>query len=494
MLQRFFSFAFFKSAGENIPTIVSINITVFIGLIAVAWWLGHDPYAELKLRVPGMDGQPDRVEQIITENVNIGEYWESFDGVPANMAGEWPQFRGRQSDNISTENIKFRDQWNLKSPDILWSIDLGEGHAGPAVKNGRVYLLDYDEEKQSDALRCFSLADGKEIWRRSYHVKVKRNHGMSRTIPAVTDQYVVTIGPRCHVMCVSAVNGDFLWGLDLEKDFGTETPFWYTGQCPIIDDTVAVIAPAGEIMMMGVHCRTGDVVWKTPNPNGWGMSHVSIMPMVLNGRRMFVYSAIGGIVAVSAETENRGEILWETPLWTHSVLAPSPVILDDGRIFLTAGYGAGSMMLKVSESEGEYTIEKLQEYKPKTGMASEQQTALYYKGHLFAIQPKDAGELREQFVCYNPDDCTRLIWSSGETNRFGLGPYMIADNKIFILNDDGLLTIIEASTRKYNKLAQFQVLQGHDAWAPLALAGGRMLLRDSKRMVCIDLSESDLLT
>ena len=33
-----------------------------------------------------------------------------------------------------------------------------------------------------------------------------------------------------------------LWGLDLEREYETTTPFWYTGQCPLIDRGVAVIA------------------------------------------------------------------------------------------------------------------------------------------------------------------------------------------------------------------------------------------------------------
>ena len=56
---------------------------------------------------------------------------------------------------------------------ILWSVnDLGEGYAGAAVANGRVYVLDYDEVREADSLRCFSLDDGKEIWRRWYGVRM----------------------------------------------------------------------------------------------------------------------------------------------------------------------------------------------------------------------------------------------------------------------------------------------------------------------------------
>ena len=46
-----------------------------------------------------------------------------------------------------------------------------------------------------DFCTAHSLKDGSEIWRFAYPVPVKRNHGMSRTLPAVTDEYIVSIGP-----------------------------------------------------------------------------------------------------------------------------------------------------------------------------------------------------------------------------------------------------------------------------------------------------------
>ena len=64
-----------------------------------------------------------------------------------------------------------------------------------------VYASDYLEEDKADALRCFSLISGEELWQRKYSVHVKRNHGMSRTVPAINDKYVVTMGPKGHVMC-----------------------------------------------------------------------------------------------------------------------------------------------------------------------------------------------------------------------------------------------------------------------------------------------------
>jgi outer membrane protein assembly factor BamB len=36
-------------------------------------------------------------------------------------------------------------------------------------------------------------------------------------------------------------------------------------------------------------------------------------------------------------------------------------------------------------------------------------------------------------------------------------------------------------------MGQKHILDGHDAWGPMALAGGLLVLRDSTRMVCVDL-------
>lgn len=471
--------------------LVAVPVLVFCGwaaLLLLSRWLSVGPMHQLSRSLPGMDGGPPESERAKSEelDVELAGTLETFDGIPSDLPGSWPRFRGVDFDNIFKGDEKLADNWPARGPEILWSVELGEGHAAPAVLNGCVYLFDYDETARADALRCFSLADGKEIWRRAYELPAKRNHGLSRTIPAVTEDYIVTIGPRCHVSCVETGTGGFRWGIDLQKEYGTAEPLWFTGQCPLIDNGMAILAPGGpDALLVAVECETGKVAWKTPNPNGWKMSHSSIMPLTLHGEEMYVYAAVGGLVGVS----KAGRLLWQVP-WNASVIAPSPVAVGGDRIFITGGYGSGSLMVQVEKTAEGYGARVLAKHGPKDWLASEQQTPILYDNLLYGIMPKDAGSLKQQFVCYDPDS-GELVWSSGKTHRFGLGPFFLADGKFYVLDDDGTLTMLALSKTGYEQLAQHKVLDGHDAWGPIALAGTRMLLRDSTRMVCIEVGEKE---
>lgn len=457
-------------------------------LILFFWWLLIDPTRQFAESLPGEDNR-SADSSLVSEVVNIGENFQLFGTYSSNSKASWLRFRGSDYDNIVKNSIPLKNSWAASEPEILWSVGLGEGHAGPAVYEGNVYLMDYDEDKREDALRCFSLEDGKELWRRSYKVNMKRNHGMSRTVPAVTADYVLTVGPRCHVMAVQRQTGDLLWGMDMVQQYQAEVPLWFTGQCPMIDNGKAILAPGGTVLMVAVDMATGKVLWETPNPGNLKMSHSSVMPWTFNGKKMYVYSAVGGIVGISAEGDDEGKILWQSTAWNHSVVAPAPICFPDGKVFLTAGYGAGSMMIKVTSSGADYKVDVLKEFTPKDGMACEQQTPVMWKGLMYGIQPKDAGPLRNQLVCVSPDDVTKIIWTSGKEGRFGLGPFLIADNKMFVLSDDGTLTMIKPDSKKYVQIAQKKLFDGHDAWAPMALVDGRLLLRDANTMYCVNISQ-----
>jgi outer membrane protein assembly factor BamB len=468
-----------KKAGLAKTTYLIPGALGLLALVAFALWFGRGTDKPLALRVPGTDQAPGSEGGTGTNAVLAGKLVPS-DGQPANLPGAWPQFRGPNRNGASTETTALARTWQPGQPRELWGIDVGDGYAGAVVLNGRVYLMDYDREKKQDALRCLSLADGREIWRFAYPVAVKRNHGMSRTTPAVTDKVVVAMGPKCNVVCLDSVTGELRWGLDLVRQFGTTVPPWYAGQCPLMDKGAVILAPGGkDALLLALDSQTGKVLWQTPNPHGWKMTHSSVMPMDVGGERMYVYCANKGVVGVSAKD---GAILWETTDWKISIATvPSPLILEGGRIFLTGGYDAGSLMLQLSR-EGERFVPRTV-FKLAAGVfGATQHTPVLYDNHLYGVRADG------KFVCLTLEG--KPVWASGSGQQFGLGSFILADGLVFAMNDAGLLRLIEATPEKYVLLAQAQVLQGRESWGPLALAGGRLIVRDLTRMVCLDVASS----
>jgi len=461
--------------GPAKTTFLLPGALALLALVVLALWFGRGTDKPLTLRVPGTDQAPGSEGGAGTNAVLTGKLVRA-DGQAADLPGAWAQFRGPNRDGVSTEATALARSWQAGQPRELWGIDVGDGYAGAVVLNGRVYVMDYDALKKQNALRCLSLADGREIWRYAYSGAVKRNHGMSRTTPAVTDKLVVAMDPKCRVVCLDSVTGELRWGLDLVRQFGTTVPPWYAGQCPLIDKETVILAPGGKnALLLALDSQTGKVLWQTPNPHGWKMTHSSVMPMEFGGERMYVYCANKGVVGVSAKD---GAILWETTDWKISIATvPSPLILDGGRIFLTGGYDAGSLMLQL-QKDGERFVPRTVFKLPAGVFGATQHTPVLHDNRIYGVRADG------KFVCLTLEG--KPVWASGSGQQFGLGSFILADGLIFAMNDAGLLRLIEATPERYVLLGQAQVLKGRESWGPLALAGGRLIARDLTRMVCLE--------
>ncbi len=455
-------------------------LPALLGAVAVAvlaYWLWPRNHAELTLRIPGTDLGPDSGTGAGAGNPVLRGQLQPGSGRPSNLPGTFPQFRGVDRNGLATVPEPLARSWAPGQPSQLWSVPVGEGYAGPVVWEGRVYLMDYDQTQQRDALRCLSLEDGREIWRYSYPVKIKRNHGISRTVPAIQSNLVVAIGPKCSVVCLDARTGELKWGLDMVRRFGTTIPPWYTGQCPLIDKHRVILAPGGpQALLAAVNLHTGEIEWTSPNPRAWKMTHSSVMAGDLAGQRTFVYCASGGVAGIDPE----GVSLWDTTEWKIGIATvPSPLLIGPDRVFLSGGYNAGSLMLQIQDQAGKFATHILFRLDPKIFGAT-QHTPVLYQNHIYGIEPE--GEC----VCLDLDG--RPLWSSGPNLRFGLGPFLLVNDLLYVLNDSGLLSLISASPDRFELLGQAKVLEGRECWGPMAIAGDRLLVRDLQTLACLSVA------
>jgi outer membrane protein assembly factor BamB len=448
---------------------------VVCALLLALWWMGGADRS-LQLRLPNTDRAATdagaRLNPAAAGLLVLGS------GTPAADSGTWPQFRGPDRTGISAETKRLAHSWSDGGPRELWGAVCGEGYAGAAVRNGRVYLMDYDGGRKKSALRCLSAADGREIWRYEYPLPLKRNHGVTRTVPTLAGTRVVAMDSLCNVVCADAESGKVVWTLNLVREFGATVPPWYAGQCPLVDGGSVILGVGGtNALVVSVELATGKVIWKSPNPRGWKMTHSCVTPMEFNGRRQYVYCGSGGVCGVAADD---GTPLWDTTEWKISIAnVPAPLALGDGRIFLCGGYNAGAAMLQLKADQGRIAASMAFRLPPDVFGAT-QHTPIVLGDHLYGVRPNG------QFACL--DFNGHVAWASPAEASFGLGSFLLADGVFYVLNDNGRLTSFEATPAQCRKLGETQILTGMESWAPMALVNGKLYARDFTKLACFDLT------
>lgn len=396
--------------------------------------------------------------------------------MPAAHGADWPQFRGPARDNISKETGLLR-QWPASGPKVLWTVPVAQGYAGAAIVGGRVYHHDYDEAKNEWGVYCRSLSAGKVIWSYKEARVIRPNHAITRTVPAVDGKYVFSLDPKFGLHCLDARTGKQLWARNLVTEYKTVIPPWYNGQNPLMEEDRIIIATGGEAIMVALDKATGKEIWRTPNPGKLVLSHASVMPAVLGGVKQYLWGTLNGPLGVSAKD---GKLLWEYPRKFNVTVAPSPLAVDGQRVFMTASYDAGSVMVRVQSNGGSFRAESVFDMR-NNEWNSEVHTPIVYKGHLFAVGKKRRG----LFTCLNFDG--QEVWTSDDKASFDLGSFLLADGMFFVLDGKtGMLRLVEANVTAYKELASAQVLSGPDVWGPMALSDGKLVLRDLTKMVCLD--------
>lgn len=403
---------------------------------------------------------------------------------------DWPQYMGPDRNGISAET-GLMHAWPAEGPAVLWTTPLGEGFAGPAIANGEVYILDRVENK-TDILRCLSFENGTELWNISYDAPGTVGHNGSRTAPTVDDKYVYTVGLMGNFLCTDRKTHQVKWQKNLVTDFGSELPRWGVAQCPLLYKDVVIVCPqAPDAFTVAYDRETGDIRWKTPSPGLAG--YVSPVIATLDGvEQLVVVSASNKDAsvkgAVSGLSLKDGSVLWRYDGWQCWIPIPYPTPVAGDRLFITGGYGAGSVMLQVKKSGANFEVSEVYRLDSET-CGSQVHQPIIYKDHIYLNS--NSNESKRGLSCFTLDG--KLKWRTTDTPDlpiFGLGSLIFADGMLIMLDGNtGILHLVEPNPDGYKELARTPVVEGREMWAPLALTDGKLLVRSQSGMKCLKLKE-----
>ncbi len=404
---------------------------------------------------------------------------------PGLIAGDWSQFLGPGRDGV-VNGQKLPQQFPAGGPREVWASNVGIGFGGASVRDDRVYLLDREEDAR-DVLRCLSLKDGKELWRTAYDVSGKLSYAGSRSTPTLDDKYIFTVGGFGHVHCFDRATGKILWGFDLREKFKSPVPNWGFAQSPLLyKDWVIVAAMAPEAGIVALHKATGEVAWKSPDIGG--NTYASARIYKLRGKEQIVFIAKTGVSAVDPDN---GKVLWSFSAYQNNIPIPHPLQIDDQRLFITGGYGAGSVMVRVDKEGEGFKVTELW----KTPQGTQIHPAFLHEGHLFLNANtnetlKGKGDNAPGLICMNLEG--QVKWRTNNRPSIDRGGMIVADGRAYMLNgQSGDLHLLELNSRGYKELATAKIFQtgkqNTNIWSPMSLSDGYLLLRDQQQLKCLDL-------
>ena len=386
------------------------------------------------------------------------------------FAEDWPRWRGANFDAIVRE-----DGLAQKWPDEfkpLWTAQVGPGFSAPVAKDGRLYIFAGLQNKET--LFCFDATTGQEIWRQpGGSVFAARSPG-PRAAPTIDGDRIYTFGGLGDLTARDLKTGEFLWQLNVIKSTDAQNIRWGAASAPLVaGDLVIVQGGVGNVpLAVAVNTKTGKIHW-TSQAKGQSTYAAPIL-IEIDGNKQLIVLAADLLVAMDPQT---GKTIWSHPWKTsHDIKAAMP-IYRDGLLFLTAGYGHGSLMLKVSP------------------------TGVQESWNSRAIMGRFVTPILDNGALYGTDESGTLCcldWATGAVKweaadrglRLGMGgSYIRAGDNLIALTDTGTLLLIQATPESCRKISETKLFTGKEIWTSPVVHNGKLYVKGESQLLCLDISE-----
>ena len=391
--------------------------------------------------------------------------------LPGLRAGNWPQFLGPTRDGVYAGKDLAR-QWPASGPRVLWKRDVGQGFANPIVADGTLILFHRVDDR--DVVDALGADDGRELWSFSYPTDYRDDFGFDegpRASPVMAGDRIYTFGAQGILQCLGLGSGSRIWQVDTRSQFRPRKGFFGAACSPLVrDGAVYVHVGAKGAGVVAFDAGSGRTLWKaTDDEAGYSSPvHVSI-----GGKPRIVSFTRNGVVSIDPATGRLGfRVRWRSRS-RASVNAATPLIVGD-RIFVSASYGTGALLLDVSGGSPEKV------WTSNDALSNHYATSVYRDGYLYGFHGRQ--EYGASLRC--------VEWRSGrvEWNQDGLraGTVTLAGDRLLVLTERGELILAAADPGGFQVVSRAKVLEGTVRAYP-ALARGLLYARNEKTLVCVDL-------
>lgn len=382
-------------------------------------------------------------------------------------------------------------EWPADGPKELWRTEIGWGKSAVVVSRGKAFTATETDDKQYAI--CLDPLTGKTLWKTLLYPKENRHFTKGPVTSPVVDgdrvyyiPYAVDkdVWDMCAPIICLKTDGSELWRQD-KTFFGTEasTPL-------VVDDTLYVSTDSRDrIVLVGLDKMTGELQWsvameETKKGRELG-APASLTYQVVDGIPQIITATYGTeeILGVHART---GEIMWRYPCPAPiSVgLVATPVAIGS-KLFLCAGEGKGkdfSVLLQMKANDGKISFKEV--YLTAELQNNCYNTPAIYEGAVFGF----GGNKTAGFIHATNFEDGELLWKKADREWTNQQNLVIADGLIFALTKKNELVLLEASREEYKELGRVDTKLDLGRPQQPMIANGRLYLRGMESVVCYQIA------
>ncbi len=386
-------------------------------------------------------------------------------------AQDWPQILGPNRNGIYT-GPEIVVSFPRSGPPSLWKRDVGAGFAGPAVVVDLLIL--FHRVNNRETVEAMDANTGKTIWTFDYATTYRDDFGFDegpRAVPVIAGGRVFTHGADGMLHGIDFATGKMLWSVDTRKVFDAPKGYFGVASSPVVDGNRVLVNVGGKNGgIVAFDAATGKAIWTATTDEP---SYSAPIVADINGQHTGVFFTRTGLVAVDPAS---GKVLYQhrwRARMAASVNAATPIV-SGNRIFLSASYGTGAVLLQVANN----SVTPI--WSGDESMSNHYSTSILKDGYLYGFDGRQ--EFGQTLRCVELAT-GKVMWN---VDGFGAGTLLIAGDTLVITRESGELALAPASPKAFRFNARAQLLKGVVRAYP-ALSNGRYYVRNEHQLTAFDL-------
>ena len=381
-------------------------------------------------------------------------------------AEDWPQWRGAGRLGVWHET-GIVEQFPDSGLRVAWRTPLGSGYAGPAVAEGRVFVLDWRQDPDSRTLdgteRVVALdeATGAVLWthewRTSYQGLMARYAIGPRATPTVDGDRVYAVGATGRLWCLDAASGAVVWARDYVAEYDTNVPTWGITSAPLVDGErlIALVGGEPDALVVAFDKHTGGEIWRAVEVVG-EMGYAQPIIYEAGGARQLIIWHPAALASLDPET---GAVYWDQAWEVGMGMSIVTPVRGDNYLFVSQFYN-GSLMMRLNPDRPAATelwrgASRSELPHQTDGLHAVMSPPVIVGDHIYGVG--SYGEMRGLDAATG----TRL-WDTGDMTpqeRWGTAFLVRHGDRYFVNNGDGDLIIARFTPTGYVEIDRTHLIE-----------------------------------